>query len=45
MAKSKKSKLNVKRIVVSLVAVYVVCHLVVGAGNILELKSQQNRRR
>ena len=41
MAKSKKSKLNVKRIVVSLVAVYVVCHLVVGAGNILELKSQQ----
>lgn len=41
MAKSKKSKLNVKRIVVSLVAVYVVCHLVIGTGNIFELKSQQ----
>ena len=41
MAKSKKSKLNVKRIVVSLVAVYVVCHLVIGAGNIFELKMQQ----
>ena len=41
MTKSKKSKLNAKRIVVSLVALYVVCHLVIGAGSILELKSQQ----
>ena len=32
---------RIKRIVVSLVAVYVVCHLVIGAGNIFELKSQQ----
>ncbi len=41
MAKSSKGKLNFKRIVVSLVAVYVVCHLVIGAGNIFELKMQQ----
>ena len=41
MAKKRKSKPNFKRIVVSLVAVYVVCHLVIGAGNIFELKMQQ----
>lgn len=41
MAKSRKSKLNLKRIVVSLVAVYVVCHLVIGVGSIFELKMQQ----
>lgn len=41
MAKSRKNKVNVKRIVVSLVAVYVACHLVIGVGNIFELKSQQ----
>lgn len=41
MAKGKKHKLDLKRVVVSLVAVYVVCHLVIGAGNIVELKLQQ----
>jgi len=41
MAKKRKGKPNFKRIVVSLVAVYVVCHLVIGAGNIFELKMQQ----
>jgi len=41
MTKNRKGKLNLKRIVVSLVAVYVVCHLVIGAGNIFELKMQQ----
>ena len=41
MAKKRKGKPNFKRIVVSPVAVYVVCHLVIGAGNIFELKMQQ----
>lgn len=41
MAKSAKYKLNLKRIIVSFVAIYVVCHLVIGAGNIFELKMQQ----
>ena len=41
MAKKRKNKLNLKRIVIAFVAVYVVCHLVVGAGNIIELKLQQ----
>ena len=41
MTKNRKGKLNLKRVVVSLVAVYVVCHLVIGAGNIFELKMQQ----
>ena len=41
MARKRKSKLNLKRVIVSLVAVYVVCHLVVGAGNIFDLKMQQ----
>ena len=41
MAKKRKNKLNLKRIVIAFVAVYVVCHLVIGAGNIVELKLQQ----
>lgn len=42
MTKNKTNKLNLKRVIVSLVAIYVVCHLVIGAGNILELKLQQS---
>ncbi len=41
MAKRKKNKSNVRRILVTVVGVYVVCHLVLGAGNIIELKLQQ----
>lgn len=41
MAKSGKYKLNLKRVVVFFVAIYVVCHLVIGAGNIFDLKAQQ----
>lgn len=41
MAKGKKYKINLKRMILSFVAIYVVCHLVIGAGNIFELKMQQ----
>ena len=41
MARYKKNKTNVRRILIATVGLYVVCHLVLGAGNIVELKLQQ----
>lgn len=43
MAAKVKKKLNMKKTVIALVAVYVVCHLIFGAGNIIELRSQQHQ--
>ena len=41
MAKSRKKKLDAKRVILAVVAVYVVCHLVIGTGSIIDLKLQQ----
>lgn len=41
MAKQKRQKINVKRTVITLMAVYVCCHLIYGGGSILNLKMQE----
>ena len=41
MAKQKRQKVNVKRTVITLMAVYVCCHLIYGGGSILNLKMQE----
>ena len=43
MAAKKVKKINAKKLVISLVAIYVVCHLLYGAGNIVDLKLQQRQ--
>ena len=43
MAKKKKTKVNTKRTIITLVAVYVVCHLVYGTYSIVDLKLQQRQ--
>lgn len=43
MAVKSKKKLNLKQTVITLVAIYVVCHLIYGGSNIVELKSQQRQ--
>ena len=43
MAKKKRTKVNTKRTIITLVAVYVVCHLVYGACSIVDLKLQQRQ--
>lgn len=43
MAKKKGKKMNPKKAIIAIAAVYVVCHLLYGAGNILDLKMQQRQ--
>ncbi|MBR4944860.1 MAG: septum formation initiator family protein [Peptococcaceae bacterium] len=43
MAKKKVKKLNIRKTVITLVAVYVVCHLIYGATSIVDLKMQQGQ--
>ena len=43
MAKGKGKKMNVKRTIITLVAVYVVCHLIYGGSSIVHLKMQQHQ--
>lgn len=45
MAKTKKKakKMSAKRTIITLVAVYVICHLIYGSGSILDLKMQQRQ--
>ncbi len=43
MAKKKGKKLNTRKLVITLVAVYVVCHLVYGTTSIVDLKLQQGQ--
>lgn len=43
MATRKGKKLNVKKMVISFVALYVVCHLLYGTGSIVDLKLQQRQ--
>ena len=43
MAKKKGKKVNVKRTIITLVAIYVVCHLVYGGSSIVQLKMQQQQ--
>ena len=43
MAKKKGKKLNTRKFVIALVAVYVVCHLIYGTASIVDLKLQQNQ--
>jgi len=43
MAKKKKSRMTGKRLVITLMAAYVVFHLVYGGGSILNLKMQQQQ--
>lgn len=43
MAKRKGRRVNVKRTVITLVAVYVVCHLIYGGSSIVNLKIQQHQ--
>ena len=43
MAKKKVKKLNIRKTVITLVTVYVVCHLIYGATSIVDLKMQQGQ--
>lgn len=43
MAKRTGKKLNVKKTIIMLAAVYAICHLVYGATSIVDLKMQQNQ--
>ncbi|MBR5318087.1 MAG: septum formation initiator family protein [Peptococcaceae bacterium] len=43
MAKRTGKKLNVKKTIITLAAVYVICHLVYGSTSIVDLKMQQNQ--
>ena len=43
MAKRKGKKMNVKRTIITLVAVYVVCHLIYSGSSIVNLKVQQRQ--
>ena len=43
MAKKKGLKLNTRKFVIALVAVYVVCHLIYGTTSIVDLKMQQRQ--
>ncbi len=43
MASGKHKKINVRRTVVTLVAIYVVCHLLYSVGSMLDLKMQQHQ--
>ena len=43
MAKKKGLKLNTRKFVIALVAVYVVCHLIYSTTSIVDLKMQQSQ--
>ena len=43
MAKRSSKKLNVKKTIITLAAVYATCHLIYGATSIVDLKTQQNQ--
>lgn len=43
MAKRTGRRVNVRRTVITLVAVYVVCHLIYGGSSIVNLKMQQHQ--
>ena len=43
MAKKTGKRINAKRVIITLVAVYVVCHLVYGGVSIVQLKMQQKQ--
>ena len=43
MAKRKGKKMNVERTIITLVAVYVVCHLIYSGSSIVNLKVQQRQ--
>ncbi len=43
MAKKKAKKLNTRKTVITVVAVYVICNLIYGATNIVDLKMQQSQ--
>lgn len=43
MAKRKGKKLNAKKTIITLAAVYAICHLIYGATSIVDLKMQQSQ--